>query len=196
MKRMSNIPYFPGVAWYSLILAAVCLAFLAVGNILYHSQILPMTEITELKLARFISQEDGSVSSPLSLAAIALASKWDIICLLLVSFSRLTKIPGAFISSVLSCRSIAFGFCGAYIVGMIPHAASSLHGCLMWIVFFLYHIAYFSVLICFSAETLQANSRPTSMVKNIRYLISILAECSLIIFFNLIYYFLINKIKS
>lgn len=177
-----------------LALMLICLSFLILGNILYHSNIFPATEETDSHFHAYVSigmQEGQGLSS--FLISVISASHVDILCVLLVAFSRLTKIPKLFLGCVFAYRSLLFGYCGAYIVARIGTFDSFAQGCLIWLIFFLYHIVYFAVLICLGEATLRRRDHMPFLFR-VRYLITIFAEIALVILLNAIYYFLISKV--
>ena len=183
--------------YVSLLLLLVCLVFLAVGNFLYHRHILPITENLELQLNRFVSPGEREYISLLPfLTDVILVAKRDIACLLLIAFSRLTRIPRLFTMGILAHRSAVFGFCGAFIIVNLWRFSTRLCGVLVWFSFFVYHVTYFSILLCFSEATLRSCGTRLSLREMAQYTASILVECSLIILLNSVYYFLIYKIKS
>lgn len=177
--------------YFSLLSLVVCLAFLTIGNVLYHSPIFS-SSMAEIPIDRWLEIPKEAASSPLLfLMSVILAARGDIVCLFLIALSRVTKFPRVFILGVVAYRSVVFGFGGACFIEYLFQFSDFL----LWLTFFLYHIFYFAVLICFIEETVRLCDLQPQLSENVRYLVSLLAECSLIIFLNLVYYFLIFKIK-
>ena len=181
----------------SLVLLIVCLSFLSLGIFLYHFHIFPTTESSVSQLERFMSLGEREYTSLLLfLTDVIVAARLDITCFLWIAFSRLTRIPRLFAIGVLSYRSAVFGFCGSFIIVNLACFPTRLSGVFAWLIFFIYHIAYFSLLLCFCEMTLHSCGKRFVLWEAVQYAASILLECSLIIFLKWIYCFLINKINS
>lgn len=177
-----------------LLLMLVCLLFLIAGNVVFHAGAFPTTDVASQYLSRHFSfdMQDYSTAADF-LWAVMIASRGDILCILLIAFSRLVKTQKLFISAVFAYRSFVFGFCGAYIIGTIGLFESFLHGCVSWILFFIYHIFYFALLICFGSATFVTDVQ-VRLGRRLGYIITVCGEIALVILFNVIYYFLISKI--
>lgn len=177
------------------LLILICVLFLSIGNALCHSKILPVTETAEVHFFSFVALRDQNICAFNDfLRSVIWGARGDIYCLLLIAFSRLTKIPRIFTYFIFAYRSLLFGFCGAYLIERIGRFDSFLFGSLFWLIFFVYHIIYFAILICFGDATLRWYSNGSAMISWGRYVLTVFVECALIILVNLIYYFLISKI--
>ena len=177
-----------------LLLMLVCLLFLIAGNVVFHVGTFPVMGEALQYLSRHFSFDMQAYSTTADfLWAVMIASRGDILCVLLIAFSRLVKIQRLFVSAVFAYRSFVFGFCGAYIIGAIGLLGSFLHGCVSWVLFFIYHIFYFALLICFGAATF-ATDVQVRLGRRLGYIITVCGEIALVILFNVIYYFLISKI--
>lgn len=176
-------------------LMLVCLVFLVLGNIVLHAEIFPITNEASQYLLRHFSFEfqDGSSLADF-LWAVIIASRGDILCVLLIAISHLVKMQKLFITAIFAYRSFVFGFCGAYIISTINVIGSFWCGCVAWTLFFVYHISLFAVLICFGSATIGKNTRPPRLGERIGYVITVCGEIALVIFLNVVYYFLISKI--
>lgn len=177
------------------ILMLICVLFLSIGNTLCHTKLLPVTETAEAHFASFISLRNQNVRAFNDfLRSVIWGARGDIGCLLLIAFSRLTKIPRIFTYFIFAYRSLLFGFCGAYLIERIGRFDSFLFGSLFWLIFFVYHIIYFAILICFGDATIRWHTNSGAMISWGRYVLTVFAECALVILVNLMYYFLISKI--
>lgn len=177
-----------------LLLMLTCLLFLVVGNILFHTKMLPVTvDVASRFQTHFSFSEIKELTLFDFLFSVISASKSDLICLLFIAFSGLTKIPRTIIFGVFAYRSTVFGYCGAYIVATARTVGSFWETSVMWLLFFVYHIAYFSVLICFGAFTIQ-NTSVRSIKAQIGYFATVCCELALTILLNVVYYFLISII--
>lgn len=178
--------------YFSLVSLVICVAFWTVGNALYHSPIFSLP-VAGIPLDRWLEIPQEAAASPLLfLTSVILAARGDIACLFLIAFSMTTKIPRVFSWGVVAYRSVVFGFGGAHFVDCLFQFSNFS----LWLTFFLYHVFYFAVLICFIEATIRLCDLQPQLLEKVRYAMSLLAECSLIIFLNLVYYFLIFKIKS
>lgn len=177
-----------------LLLMLICLLSLIAGNVMFHAGTFPATDVASQYLSRHFSFDMQDYSTVADfLWAVIIASRGDILCVLLIAISRLVKAQKLFVSVVFAYRSFVFGFCGAYIIGMIGLFGSFLHGCVSWVLFFIYHIFYFAVLICFGSATLAADVQ-IRLGRRLHYIITVCGEIALVILLNVIYYFLISKI--
>lgn len=191
VKKQTGSPDFGGI----LILMLVCLVALVLGNLLFHARALPQTNDGSLRLWSLFSFEPSSVHSPVDfLLSVIGASRGDVLCVILISVAYLIKIPRLFISSVLAYRSFLFGFCGAYIISAIGSQISFFQGCVTWGLFFVYHISFFAILICFSSSIFASLRDGWSAARIVNYLLIICGEISLVLLLNVIYYFLISKL--
>lgn len=177
-----------------LLLMLICLVALIAGNGAYHSDVLPVTDAaSQYLLAHFslVGQTFQGIVDFLWMTMVA--ARGDVLCVLLVAISPLIRIPRLFICAVFAYRAFLFGFCGAYIIGMIGDSISFAQGGVWWGLFFLYHILFFSVLICF-ASSIFARTSQHRVWRKIGYAMTVCGEMALVIFLNVIYYFLISKI--
>lgn len=177
------------------LLMLICLAFLFLGNFLYHSGLLPVTASTELRLRAFIEFRKENIGSLGDfLVSVIVAARTDIFCVLLIAFSRLTRIPKLFTYCVFSYRSFLFGFCGACMIIKVKAFEPFTQGFLLWLAFFVYHIAYLAILICFGDATIRHSGGNVPVSERIQYILTVFSEIALAILLNFIYYFLISKI--
>lgn len=178
-----------------LLLMLICLIFLFLGNILYHSRLFPITDAAELRFLSYASFREKSISSIADfLLSVIVAARTDIFCVLLIAFSKLTKIPRTFTYCIFSYRSLLFGFCGSYIIAKINDFETFAQGFLIWLVFFTYHVTYFAVLICFGDETLRHKATGATVRSRLQYMLTVFTEVALVILLNSVCYFLISKI--
>lgn len=178
-----------------VLLFLVGLVFLTAGNILYHSRIVPIKEGVAERLRLFITRpEDGINITSAFLLSVIFAARGDILCVWLIAFSNFTKIPRLFTYCVFSCRSFLFGFCGACLIRGIDSFGSFWQGTFAWILFFVYHIVYFSILICFGEATLRRYDQVPTAISRLQYMLTVFAESALVVLINAVYYFLISKI--
>ncbi len=190
IKTQRNQPDFIDVLW----LMFICLVALIVGNFSFHFGVFPVTESSTLYLWQYFSFSVQNIHSLTDfLWAVILASRSDLICLLLIAVSPLVKIQKSFVFCVLGYRSFLFGFCGAYMISSIGSNVSFARGCVFWLIFFLYHVALFAVLICFASATFSWWQRKRS-IDIIACFFTVCGELALLILLNAVYYFLISKI--
>jgi len=177
-------------AW-SLVFMLISFASLTVGNVIFHSGLFPLQN---LSFSRYFSLEMDQFSGfSAYFWAVVKACRTDLWCVLFIAFSNLARIPKVILVGVFTYRSFLFGFCGAYLISGIHSTTVLANEFLVWGLFFLYHVLLFAILICFGAFTASLNLSPRSF-KGMKYALTVCCELSLVIFMNMVYYFLISKI--
>ncbi len=175
---------------------AVFLVALIAGNGLYHLQILHIsnqTLVQSLLKALNVELFNGSIID--TLKKIIYLAKGDIFCLLTIASARFLKKPSALTFLVFLYRGIIFGFCGAGIIGALRVETNWRPFFGLWLAFFVYHVILFSSLLHFAVYTLRIEASSVQNTNFFRYFMTICEELSLIIFLNVIYYFLIYLIR-
>ena len=173
------------------VLMLICFIFLVLGNIIFHLRFLP---VKEHSISRYFSFNLAKFPSFVEFFwAVFKACRLDILCVVLIAFSPFTRFPRAFLAVLFMCRSFLFGFCGAHLIAGIGETAYFFRGFFSWLLFFLYHISLFSILIHFGAFSAYFH-RCIEPYRHLKYLLTIFCELALVVFLNLVYYFLISKI--
>lgn len=171
------------------LLMAGCLVGLVFGNLVFHARLIPMTANGIRYLADYFSFDLANYQTLSQfLWAVILSARGDILFVALIAIALFFKARYGYLFFLFVCKSFIFGFCGAFIIDSIAFFDSFFAGCLSWVLFFVYHIALFSILLCFGALTVSWHAKRNMW----RYYMTICGEISLVILLNAIYYFLIS----
>lgn len=174
-----------------LILILTCFVFLTLGNVIFHFHFLPVNGNSISRYFSFDVTEFATFTE--YFWAVVKACRLDILCVVLIALADLTRFPRTFLIGLFMYRSFLFGFCGAHLISEIGAASYFIRGFFSWLLFFLYHIALFSILICFGAFS-ASGRRGLKPYRRLNYLLTVFCELTLVVFLNLVYYFLISKI--
>lgn len=169
----------------------VCLVFLTLGNLVFHSGILLFPENTRRLVVRHFAFNIGKYSSFTDfLSAIIGAARIDILFVLFIAFSDLIKVQKFFLSALFAYRSFIFGLCGAYIISGPGAELGFENGFFHWCLFFLYHICFFAIMICYGSAVLVNGKKSISKILLLGA--TACGEIALVILLNVVYYFLIS----
>ena len=171
------------------LLMAGCLVGLAIGNLIFHARVIPITVNGMRYLADHFSLDLTNYQTLSQfLWAVILSARGDILFVALIAVALLFKARFGYLFFLFACKSFIFGICGAFIIDSIAFFGSFFVGCLSWILFFVYHVALFSILLCFGVLTVSWQAK-----RNLwRYFVMVCGEISLVVLLNAIYYFLIS----
>ena len=171
---------------------AVCLCFLALGNLAFHERWLPVSPDGVQRLSSHFSFGYQSFEGfSTFLWAVIKSALWDIASVLLIAFSRILTVRRGFLGAVFACKSLILGYCGALIIGSIGTFDSFWQGFLSWLFFFMYHVLVLSALFCFGIATVSFQPSKSSRAL---YFMTVVGEIALVVFLKTIYYLLISII--
>lgn len=185
MNRLisANVQRKNGENSYVLLWTLLCLFFLALGNVVLHTNLFWPSEHMALEIQSIFSPTIFGLKDLLA------KTRGELLCVVLIACAELVKIPRRFIGCIFAIRSFLFGYCGAY----MTITASTSISYVKWALFLIYNACFLSALICFSTYIL-LRIEGRRKKGTFSHFATIFCEAVLAFAMNSVYYFLLSNI--